>query len=347
MRQSWKGFYPWLEENDLTGLPKLRETITLIEELHGDTSQDMLDEVLKHPSCKYILQKFNNYLDHLRFSNGSLSKYWMSYIDMVDILFGLIRASREGNWLMHMEFIRQMIPWCFAYDKRNYAKYLAAYYGQMTRLQTENPDMYNYLMDGGFSVQIGDTNPFGRIPVDQAVEETVNKDTQTSGGTKGVSLKPGAVAKYYLTAEHRSTSMRQFRGMIGAQESPFMHPDLQPSRIKRDEAAVQSLVMLMEDNWTDPLNNEPSDLISISTSKMAPQDVADDLSRALEVGEKAYNEFKDTRMGTSRSEKFHATLPRNNLKTFSNMREQKNWKIQSRNSPQSRSSALQPNSSHC
>ena len=145
MRQSWKGFYPWLEENDLTGLPKLRETITLIEELHGDTSQDMLDEVLKHPSCKYILQKFNNYLDHLRLSNGSLSKYWMSYIDMVDILFGLIRASRESNWLMHMEFIRQMIPWCFAYDKRNYAKYLAAYYGQMTRLQTENPDMYNYL----------------------------------------------------------------------------------------------------------------------------------------------------------------------------------------------------------
>ena len=126
-----------------------------------------------------------------------------------------------------------------------------------------------------------------------------------------------------------------------------MHPDLQPSRIKRDEAAVQSLVTLMEDNWTDPPNNEPSDLISISTSKMSPQDVADDLSRALEVGEKAYNEFKDTRMGTSRSEKFHATLPRNNLKTFSNMREQKNWKIQSRNSPQSRSSALQPNSSHC
>ena len=30
-----------------------------------------------------------------------------------------------------------------------------------------------------FSVQMSDHNTFGKIPVDQAIEETVNKDTQT------------------------------------------------------------------------------------------------------------------------------------------------------------------------
>lgn len=48
----------------------------------------------------------------------------------------------------------------------------------------------------------------GKIPVDQACEETVNKDTQTPGGTKGFSLKPRVFNKYYLVAEYRSIFMR-------------------------------------------------------------------------------------------------------------------------------------------
>ena len=30
-------------------------------------------------------------------------------------------------------------------------------------------------------VKRGSNNPFGRIPVDQTIEETINKDTQTPG----------------------------------------------------------------------------------------------------------------------------------------------------------------------
>ena len=41
------------------------------------------------------------------------------------------------------------------------------------------------MMNGGFSVQLGSENPFGKLSADQVIEETVNKDTQTSGGTNG------------------------------------------------------------------------------------------------------------------------------------------------------------------
>jgi len=70
----------------------------------------------------------------------------------------------------------------------------------MSHLDTEHPDVAAYLRSGGFSVQIGDCNSFDRIPVYQACEETVDKDTQTPG-TKGFSLEPAAVGKYYLIAE--------------------------------------------------------------------------------------------------------------------------------------------------
>ena len=143
---------------------------------------------------------------------GPLAQFWMSYIDMVETLLHLIRSSREGNWLLHLYAIRSVLPWCFAYDRINYSRYLSVYYAEMTRLSIDHPEVYVQLESGGFSVQLGRQNPFGRIPVDQTIEETVNKDTQTPGGTEGFSLKPAALSRYYLTAEHRSTCLRATTG---------------------------------------------------------------------------------------------------------------------------------------
>ena len=118
--------------------------------------------------------------------------------------------------MLHLASIHAMSPWCFAYDKLNYALYLPHYLAQMSRLAIDHSDVHKQFMQGmGLSVQLGNSKPFGRIPVDQATEETVNKDTQTPGGTKGFSLKPGAVSRYYLTSEYRSSFLKQLRDMVG------------------------------------------------------------------------------------------------------------------------------------
>ena len=155
-----------------------------------------------------VAELLSEYLQHLRNGNGTLSTFWMSYIDIVEVLFNMIRASRQAYWQLHLASIRTLIPWCFAYDRLNYARYLPAYYAEMKNLEEHNQEVHNYLTAGGFSVQLGPDNPFGRIPVDQTIEETVNKDTQTAGGTKGFSLKAGTISRYYLTAEYRSAFLR-------------------------------------------------------------------------------------------------------------------------------------------
>ena len=82
------------------------------------------------------------------------------------------------------------------------------------------------LINGGFSIQIGSSNPFGRIPVDQAIKGTVNIDTQTPGGIKGFSLKLGAVTRYCLTSEYRSKFLRHLRCMVGCNDYQVNHPDI-------------------------------------------------------------------------------------------------------------------------
>ena len=103
----------------------------------------------------------------------------------------------------------------------------------MSHLPEEHPDTLEYLRSGGFSVQMSEDNPFGRIPVDQTCEETVNKDTQTSGGTKGFSLRPNAVSKFYLVAEYRSTFLRQLKDILHISRSSSQHKDLQPHKNRK------------------------------------------------------------------------------------------------------------------
>lgn len=164
-------------------------------------------------------------------------------------------------------------------------------------MEGEQPEIYEFLNGDGFSVQLSKQNPFARIPVDQTIEETVNKDTQTAGGTKGFSLKPGAVSGYYLTAEFRSSFLHILRDAVGTSQTTFAsHPDLSKSQILKDEHDVKSLMEMLESNWINPFSTANSGLTVISTGEAAPENIATDLLRAKDYGTKAYEEFRNDRL---------------------------------------------------
>jgi len=107
-----------------------------------------------------------------------------------------------------------MIPWCFAYDKFNYARYLLVYYAQMANLPVEHPDVHRSFMEGHFSMQLAGESPFERFLVDQTMEVTVRKDTKTTGIVTIFSLKIGAVNRFSLTAEYRCAFLDQLRSLV-------------------------------------------------------------------------------------------------------------------------------------
>ena len=102
----------------------------------------------------------------------------------------MVRASREGNWELHLSCVCQMLPWYFSYDVIDYARYMSAYYSNMTCLPDEQPEVHAFMKNGGFSVQLSNDNTFGRIQVDQALEEIVNKNIQTPEGALVWNLEP-------------------------------------------------------------------------------------------------------------------------------------------------------------
>lgn len=328
LRTVWKGFIAWMEANHSGEMERVTALMAQVNDLHGDLCQERFDLLLAHEDLTETSEMWSIYLDHLRLHNGDLSAFWMSYIEIVgDILLGLIRASREGDWDLHLSAIRKLIPWCFAYDRVNYARYLPAYLAQMRNLEGDHPAVYENFRSGGFSVQLAENNPFGRLPVDQTTEMTINKDTQTVGGTTKFSQKSAAVSRYFLTAEFRSGFLGHLRDMTRTRSSALHHSELQKPRIEKDEKNASAVAEVLE-NWINPFEDS-HELVCISTAATATPGVRDDLIEAYDKGEQAYTTFKAERLESDPpKQKFHDPLQKQKLKTFSNISQKRKTQTQ-------------------
>ncbi|KAL8617462.1 hypothetical protein ACOMHN_018943 [Nucella lapillus] len=185
----------------------------------------------------------------------------------------------------------------------------------LQRLQPSQPEIYKAFKDGNFSVQLIESNPFVRIPVDQTTEITVNRDTQTVGGTTKFSLKSGAVSKYYLTAEYRSAFLTKLRNMVQHNRRGTDHLDLQKSRLQKDEELVTSVEETLA-NWANPFKCN-TDLMNIASGTIASKEIAEDLKNAHTMGETDYATFKRERLESDEpTKKFHDPMKKASLKTF-------------------------------
>ena len=121
MRLVWKGFIPWLQENHEDSKDVVNAVFNDLKNLQDEACSEEFEKQMASPLFTQFETLFVLYLDFLRVNNGKLSEFWISYLDMTEILLRLLCASRECNWELHLSSIRKMLPWCFAYDNVNYA----------------------------------------------------------------------------------------------------------------------------------------------------------------------------------------------------------------------------------
>ena len=257
-----------------------------------------------------ILDLFKLYSEE---DNGPLKRFWRSYLEMVSLLLTFIRATRESNWPLHLECIREMLPWYFAYDHVNYARYLPLYLIHMIQLPETHPEAQIMLENGEFGVQRTTEHGFSQMPVDQTIEQTLNRSTKTKGGIVGFSLKKNAVQRWLLTAHSRALFVDKCRVMTGKEEQNRLHTETGKSRMKRDEEDVRK-VMEVVSNWTNPF--EPSEeLASLSSGCVVTETIKSDLLAAKEKGTEALTTFVEDRL-LSDSAGFFDPLPKLKLGTF-------------------------------
>ncbi|XP_066925450.1 uncharacterized protein [Clytia hemisphaerica] len=235
---------------------------------------------------------------------------------MVELLLNVIYACRAGLWDLLLECIREIIPYAFAYDNINYARYLSVMLGDMLALEHDFPEIYEQFILGNFTAQISD-GVFSRVETDKVIEMTLNKDTKTPGGTTGFSTNIGAVHRWELNATYRASLREVFHQHLNFTSQKHKHKDLSPARIKKDEAAVQSIISILEETFVHPFAEMP--LLSISRGIALDEATADKMLSVKEIGKELMITFNKERLEEGHTLSIFDRMKKQKLPTFSNI----------------------------
>ena len=310
-RLHWKQFGDYvMETEDLNIDPDLIQAKVL----------DMREEIIQK-EFKFFMESnqvqglFLLNLEFCEMDRRPMFKLWVKFLKMKSLLLAFIRARREGNWPLHLACFRGMLPWFFAYDQTNYARYGAYYLSSMRVLESTHPQTHEQLMNGHFAVQLSSTSPFAKIPEDQTIEETINRDSKIPGGIIGKSRHPQAVGQWVDTAADRSQITDNMRNIAGISESaPGLHKEAGPSHMKADEQSVRDVLTVIT-SMKDPFMHSEV-LTSISTGVQATEATKENLSSAPSKGEQCLREFMQDIILTKETP-FYEPLQKMKLSTFS------------------------------
>ena len=99
--------------------------------------------------------------------------------------FCFIKSTRTGDWPLHMQASEWMLKCFFAYDCPNYLRYFTYYWGTQQKISETHPKTHDKFMVGNFSVKRTDGS-FNKLPPDQVIEETINKEQKDAVEISGI-----------------------------------------------------------------------------------------------------------------------------------------------------------------
>ena len=284
-----------------------------------DTMNAARFEALKSESS--FEQLFNSYLNlriKLGSSNFSLQRFWLSFLEMMELLLSLIYSVRLGKWDLLLECIRSIIPFTFTYDHINYARYLPGLLGEMLSLEDDYLDIYERFKASEFSAQLSNESSFSRCESDKVIEMTLNKGTKTPDGTTGFSTSANAVRRWEVNASYGANLRTCFHKHLDYNQQKYKHKDISPSRIRRDERDIISVMTVLTEAFIDPFGERP--LVGIYTGIEIPQSLSDDILAAKEKGQEAMDDFIQKRLeGDKPHTNFFDPISKMKLATFSSL----------------------------
>ena len=117
-------------------------------------------------------------------SIGPMAVFWQSFLDMTETLLDYVKSFRTGHWELHLQAMEGMLKWFHAYDNTNYVRHFTYCWATQQKLAQKRPGIYLEFCKGNFSVRRSQ-GKFNKLPPDQVIEQTINKEQKGYGGITG------------------------------------------------------------------------------------------------------------------------------------------------------------------
>lgn len=244
--------------------------------------------------------------------------YWLKTLDLQLLLFLLVRSLREGNFDLYVETMIKVMPWMFALDRTNYARWLPVHVRDMLALPKNHPSVHAAFSAGMFVVH-KTRNKFSAIALDHAHEQ-MNDLVKGSGGAVGLTQDPGALRRWMIAGPEVARVITEFESdsactSIKDTGEPGPHHTQLPGVQQKFKKDVKSLTSVFEE-LGNPFLEESQELLVLDTKDIMDQSVVNTVNRVVELGQEQYTTFIQERL-LDQTKRITDPLPRNQLPLFS------------------------------
>ncbi|VDI45288.1 Hypothetical predicted protein [Mytilus galloprovincialis] len=130
-------------------------------------------------------------------------------MDMIDILRRFIKAERTGNWELHLQTVKDMLPYLAASGHNLYVKSSRVYLQQMENLKT-TPSRSHHVIRRSDKFWAG-------LSADLVIEQVLMRSLKTTGGmTRGRGMSEGQRAQWILSmpdCAEMNNALQEFTGV--------------------------------------------------------------------------------------------------------------------------------------
>ncbi|KAL7289552.1 hypothetical protein TKK_0016524 [Trichogramma kaykai] len=257
-----------------------------IQHIFGDLQRLRVEDFHNDPTISHLTDLFLEKLKNHSIRSDT-AKLWSQYFNLITIMLQFIEAERTGNWKLHLQSIREMLPVFHAAGHFAYAKSAQMYLQDMDELsyQMDDEEYYKLTKEGFFTIRRTD-KAWSGVWSDMVIEQTLNRFFGTDL-KHGRGVTEGVVARYLLAMPAAFNIMNSLEEYCGLESySSEQHVDLTNQRMNKDEKHIDMLLYWLDKH--DPFTSHGS-ISSLSTGVIG--DARINCHLAVEIGEKGMDKM--------------------------------------------------------
>ncbi|KAK3703668.1 hypothetical protein QZH41_011790 [Actinostola sp. cb2023] len=242
-------------------------------------------------------------------------QYWYTTLQLELLLLTFLRSLRQANFTLYIEALSKMMPWFFALNHTNYARWLPVHLRDMYSLKQAAPEVASHFEKGFFTVHKSPRS-FSAIAIDHAHEQN-NAIVKGDGGAVGLTENPVALRRWMTSGPEMARLVNEFESsmlMTSNHQSSESHHEVQTSFQVSFFKDVTSLVATFED-LGNPFIEESEDLLVLDTKEIAAPDAVGRLRQIETIGRDQFDTFLTERL-LDRKKSLYDPIKRNKLSLF-------------------------------
>lgn len=245
-----------------------------------------------------------------KIEKSDMACYWLEFMTMVEILMMNVNAVHTCNWDEYLILLREMMPWMIIYDQNNYGRWLPHCWAMLTSLPPDQTQFFT----SSFSQSITG-NAYSSIPWDMWIEITMNKGSKLKAGWLSILRNEKQLMTDIRNANNLGRIRAAVHNQVNRKQLSQTHTKCAPTRMRKDEQAVQDLISCIDEFDCFPFNPASPNLRTLQSAIPPSTELVHDFATAKADGESKLKEFMDERV-YSKKKSLHDRIKCNSRLTF-------------------------------